>query len=366
MRSAARFRLDAFLAAPVCVQRRETGMDEYENSVLPPDKTGGLSAKQSFSRVGWTFFTMLGSANLVQLLLLKLGARYAPQLVSSDWATWFLSLLPLYLIALPLGWLILRRLPASAPAENPLSAGHLMMFFVMCIAVMYLGNLIGVALNMGIAEARGSSYDNPIEDLLSGTNVWASLVSVVLIAPVMEEFIFRKLLCDRIRAYGERTAVLVSGLVFGLFHGNLYQFFYAFGIGAVFAYIYLRTGRVRYTMLLHAGINFLGGVLPEIVFSQVNLEEVSELASAAPEKLLSYLHAHLAGMLALGVYGITMLALFILGIVFLLMRRKEALLLPAEKQLPKRGRVGVIFGNAGMIVYMLLSAALMTIMVIMA
>ena len=343
-------------------------MDEYENAPLPqpPDENGGLSAKKSFSRVGWTFFTMLGSASVVQVLLLRLGSRYAPQLMHSDWTTWLLSLLPLYLIALPLGWLVLRRLPAAAPAENRLSVGHFMMFFVMCFAVMYIGNLVGVILNMGIAAAKGAVYDNPVYDLLKGTNVWANLVCVVLIAPIMEEFIFRKLLCDRIRVYGEGTAILVSGLSFGLFHGNLYQFFYAFGIGALFAYIYIRTGRVRYTMLLHACVNFVGGVLPEIVLSHVDLDAISKLSADNPQQLLAYAQGHLAGMLAFGIYAMAVLALFIVGIVFLLMRRKEIILLPAEKQLPKQGRGGVIFGNAGMIVYILLAVSLMVITAIVA
>ena len=44
---------------------------------------------------------------------------------------------------------------------------------------------------------------------------------------------FRKLLIDRIVPFGQRVAVVVSGLAFGLFHGNFYQFFYAFSLGAV-------------------------------------------------------------------------------------------------------------------------------------
>lgn len=341
-------------------------MDEFENDALPPRGTDMLTAKQSFSCVGWCFFTMLGSANLLQLLLLRLGGRYAPQLLNSDWATWLLSLLPLYLVALPLGWLILRRVPAHAPEQNRLDAGHFAVLLVMAFALMYLGNLVGVALNVGIAAAKGAIYDNPVYDLLKGSNVAANLVCVVFLAPVMEELVFRKLLCDRVRVYGEGVAILVSALVFGLFHGNLYQFFYAFAVGALFAYVYLRTGRVLYTVLLHMSMNFVGGVLPMLVLKNIDLDALSQLSTDDPQQLIAYATAHLGQVLGFGIYAMCAVVLFILGIVFLVMRRKELILLPTEGQLQKGEHGAAIFGNAGMIVYILLAAALMVITAILA
>lgn len=336
-------------------------MDELENAGLPPEEPTGLTPKQSFSRVGWTFAVMLGASTGAQYLFFYLGKLYAPQLLASDWATWLLSLLPMYLVGLPLGWLILRRLPASAPERHTLDTGHFVMLFVMAFALMYVGNLVGVALNLGIAAARGTIYDNPVMDMLKGSNIWANLVCVVLIAPAMEELVFRKLLCDRVRVYGEGTAILVSGLVFGLFHGNLYQFFYAFAVGLLFAYVYIRTGRVLYSMLLHMSLNFVGGVLPMLVLQNVDLDAISKLSSDDPQTLMRYVTQHSGEVLTFGLYVLLAMTLFVVGIVFLVARKKEIILLPAEKQLPKQGRAGNVFGGAGMIVYMLLAAALMVV-----
>ena len=58
-------------------------------------------------------------------------------------------------------------------------------------------------------------------------------------APVVEEFIFRKFLIDRVYRYGEWVAILTSGLMFGLFHENLAQFFFATLIGCFFAFFYI-------------------------------------------------------------------------------------------------------------------------------
>lgn len=327
-------------------------MDEFKNAPVPEEPgPQGPTAKQTFSRLGWSYLVIFGTAIGVWILLAKLASLYAPQLLNADWAVYALSFIPIYLAGLPLGWLILKRLPAEKPEDHRLDAGHFLLLFLMCFPLMYIGNIIGLGVNSGIASARGAIYENPVYELLQGSNIWANLVCVVCLAPVMEEFMFRKLLCDRIRAYGEGTAILVSGLIFGLSHGNLSQFFYAFGIGCLFAYVYLRTGRVRYTMGMHAGVNFFGGVLPLVLLKNVDLEEIAKLSSDAPEQVLRYVEGHLSEMLGLGIYVLLAFSFFIVGLVLLLSRRKQAILLPAEKQLPKKGRFCTVFLNPGMLCY---------------
>ena len=49
--------------------------------------------------------------------------------------------------------------------------------------------------------------------------------------------------------------------MFGLFHLNLFQFFYAFGLGLMFGYVYMRTSQLRYSIVMHMIINFNGSVL---------------------------------------------------------------------------------------------------------
>ena len=72
-----------------------------------------------------------------------------------------------------------------------------------------------------------------------------TFIIAVLIAPTAEELLFRKLLTERIVKYGELAAVLASGLFFGLFHGNLNQFSYAFLLGLFLGFIYVKTGKLR-------------------------------------------------------------------------------------------------------------------------
>ena len=142
----------------------------------------------------------------------------------------------------------------------------------MCFGVLYPGNLLGLGVDqLARAFFRSSAGGNPIEQLLSGSGYWAYALLAGVLAPVMEELCFRKLLLDRLRTIDKPSALFLSALTFGLFHSNPVQFFYAFGVGLIFGCIYLRTGRVVYTMVLHVLVNFFGGLVSTWMLQFVDL-----------------------------------------------------------------------------------------------
>lgn len=106
---------------------------------------------------------------------------------------------------------------------------------------------------------------NMINGMSSKFTVFLVMVDAVVLAPIFEELIFRKILMDRISKYGVSGAIIVSGLFFGLFHMNAAQFFMATMIGFIFAYVYAYTHNIVYTMLLHFVYN-----LSVAGFAQIN------------------------------------------------------------------------------------------------
>ena len=94
-----------------------------------------------------------------------------------------------------------------------------------------------------------------IADLPEQVDMCIILLNKSLVIPALEEAAFRGLLLRRLRPYGERFALVASALCFGLFHGNLNQFFYAFLLGLVLAELALSTGCLWQAVLLHALVN---------------------------------------------------------------------------------------------------------------
>ena len=85
--------------------------------------------------------------------------------------------------------------------------------------------MMGVITTAGIGSLIQHEVANPINDVINNSGLIANLIIITIIAPIFEELTFRKLLIDRTIKYGGTISVLLSGLLFAFFHGNLSQFF---------------------------------------------------------------------------------------------------------------------------------------------
>lgn len=80
----------------------------------------------------------------------------------------------------------------------------------------------------------------------------------VIIAPFIEEFIFRGVMFKSLSRYGVVFAAIANAALFGLLHRNFQQMPFAFAVGIVFSYCTLRTGSIWLSTALHFGVNFIG------------------------------------------------------------------------------------------------------------
>ena len=113
---------------------------------------------------------------------------------------------------------------------------------------MYCGNLVGTLITTVVGTLKGSAVDNALMTYATESNMIVTFIYMVICAPILEEYIFRKLIVDRTVKYGQGVAIVLSGLMFGLFHGNLNQFAYAFLLGMFLAFLYVKTGNLKITI----------------------------------------------------------------------------------------------------------------------
>lgn len=305
--------------------------------------------KKHFSSLGLMYF--LGALIIigVQVAVSMLVLAFAPSLLDNPNLSLLVSMLPTYAIAFPLTSLLIHQVPGVQMKKHNMKLTQLLGAFAISYALMYLSNLAGQFFTNIIGIIKGSPVDDAIADLVSELNPLTAFFVMVLLAPALEEWIFRKLLVDRTIRYGEGTAIFLSGLMFGLFHGNLNQFVYTFLVGAFWAFIYVKTGRLRYTIYLHMALNFMGSV-----GSLFFLNAISTLEGGS--SAMNGFHFLLGMLIPLAIvipYLIVVFGLVISGIVLLVTNWKRFRLIPAEFFVPKEKRFSVIFLNAGMILYIL-------------
>ncbi len=90
------------------------------------------------------------------------------------------------------------------------------------------------------------------------TESWLGIACVTLIGPIVEELLFRGAVTkELLRKYNPSTAIVISGLLFGLIHINPAQVLGASLIGILLAWLYWRTGSLIPCMVLHVFNNAL-------------------------------------------------------------------------------------------------------------
>ena len=322
-----------------------TQNDPFEAPLLPPS-ADPAAAKREFSRIGLAYALLTLSVQLLAIGATYLFYALAPAAVTSRWWTWVVSIVPLYGMALPLMWLILRKIPAAphntdyfrrgATQEKPaFGLGHWLMLLVIAFGCMTAGSLVGSLIMSILSEIMDYDYADALSGAVENSPVWMTFIATCICAPLGEELLFRKLLIDRTRRYGDLPSILLSGLLFGLFHGNLFQFFYAAMVGMLLAYIYTRTGRYWWCVAMHAVINFMGSIV------------TPALSGLLPEDLITFEHMYqpfVYMFLMIWTYGMLLAGIVLFCVLF--SRRK---LSRGTDPLYRENAASILFGNLGMI-----------------
>ena len=317
-------------------------------------------ARKDFSTMGLGVFMILLAANLLQVAVGVVLGIANPAYELPGWLEWVLTAVPMYAVAMPVGMAVIGTIPAQPPETQKIGMGKLLMVFLICIACMYGGNLFGILVTTLMELLFGVTSLNPVEDVVLGGGILPMAIVTALLAPVFEELVFRKFLIDRMRCYGERIAVITSALMFGLIHGNLSQLFYAFAVGLVLGYVYLRSGKLRYTIALHMVINFLGSVVPAILMDGLDLDALGSMGTITdPEAIFELLTPQLLGYYG---YAMGMVCLAIVGLVLLVLYAGRVKFCRAPLELPRGTGFRTIWLNPGMILLVLACAGSIVLM----
>ena len=101
------------------------------------------------------------------------------------------------------------------------------------------------------------------------------LLGTAIVAPVLEEVVFRGLIFTRLRkGMALAVAFILTCLVFGLVHGNVIQFTYTAVVGALLLWGFLKHESILISIPMHVGFNsaaFLMGMMPENQLLQLSI-----------------------------------------------------------------------------------------------
>lgn len=229
--------------------------------LFSPSAPAAPDYRKTLSRVGWGMAVFFAAGQLGQILVAFVLRLLAPDFAATALALFLITDLGLYGIGLPLAFLVVRRLPRCAPPLRDEGGLALTLrTLVMGFCVMYLANFLTLMLMQLVTWLKGASVTNPLQTAASAGNPLLNVLMLCVVPAVCEELVFRAGMYRLTAGLGARVYVAVSAVCFALFHGNLYQIFYAFALGVLLAYLYLRTGKIALCMAVHFCINLMGTV----------------------------------------------------------------------------------------------------------
>ncbi|MEG1848505.1 MAG: HAD hydrolase-like protein [Lachnospiraceae bacterium] len=160
-----------------------------------------------------------------------------------------------------LGWMYHREQQSQPIAPINVSFGRLnrKSQILVCIMTIILGVSTALSFNIILSHIDFSDFLSQYEQVATmqySVPLLSGIIIYGLITPLAEEFVFRGLVCRRIRQYfNPMIAILVSALIFGAYHGNLIQGIYGFLLGVIMALCYQHFNSILIPILFHSAAN---------------------------------------------------------------------------------------------------------------
>lgn len=331
---------------------------QFQQNVNPyaPQENYKKPMRKTYCRVEWKIFVYAVIAVASQTLYaVVLPALFGDEIQHAEWYIWGMMIIPMYMIAFPILYFALGgKKDRVKIMQHKMGFGKWLIAALMCAGICAIGMVIGTILDTVISLLTQNSSSDAItlQNLMLNSNPIYRILTVGILAPVVEEMVFRKFIIERTVKYGEWMAILTSGLMFGLFHGNFSQCFFAAGLGMLFAYIYIRTGRIRYTIFLHMAVNLTTSIGSVGILQWAGYDELLSLeASGNFEAIMGDMLPKLIVLYAwLGLLA----CLAIAGIVLLIVAfaKKKFFLVKPPKYVAK-GRFAAAWINWGMLLFMI-------------
>lgn len=184
------------------------------------------------------------------------------------------SIIPVLIGFMPVMYFIKRNVGKQRilTEKKKFTLKNIFMFFILLLGLSYSCTLISALMEGGLNVAGLTMEES--EKILESFDAPAMVLYTVLVAPVVEELIYRGMVLRFLDKFDKGVAIVGSGVLFGFMHANFCQIFMAIGIGIFLGYI-TEEYSIKLAIILHMmnnAFSFLVGKLAENL-SAFNISE---------------------------------------------------------------------------------------------
>ncbi|MDO5517992.1 MAG: CPBP family intramembrane metalloprotease [Clostridium sp.] len=199
--------------------------------------------------------------------------------VSNDAYTFLMGYLPCILgdiLAIFIGLKSTKlKIKRDLLTQNESSKSFMLLGCFSSIAVGFISSIVYLIYST-IIEANGITIPSPDFSLPTEAKyITLFILYTCVIAPICEEIIFRGIILSSMKKYGNLTAIMVSSILFSMFHFNLVQFINPVLMGIMFGFIALKSKSIKPCIVVHMFNNSL--IMVTMLISKSNMPLLESL-----------------------------------------------------------------------------------------
>jgi len=159
---------------------------------------------------------------------------------------------------------------------------------VLSICALFAVSMIGGLVTQTLSGLLSAETPEHIESMMEVSGLFTfefllTVIGVVIVAPLFEEFLLRKLIMDGLLSSTHpRTAIFISALFFAIFHMNIVQGSYTLILGLYLAYLYYKTGSLKLVFIIHALNNLYAILVRQLSMSTLEIVGMTMLFVGVP------------------------------------------------------------------------------------
>jgi len=181
-----------------------------------------------------------------------------------------------FIVALIITLSLMRNDLREERLNNPLSVGKIIGWSVLGVFLAWFSQAIAVSIEMQLFGIEPTSENTEIIVDFTRSNILFILIPA-MIAPVLEEIIFRKILFGTFyKKMNFFFAALLSSFIFAVLHLDFEHLLIYATMGFVFAFLYVQTKRIIVPIIVHMTINTIA-VLGQLLIDPEMLEQIDKM-----------------------------------------------------------------------------------------
>lgn len=165
-----------------------------------------------------------------------------------------------------------------------IKAANIILLIVFSYLITPLMSFIN-AISMLFFENTTSSF---MGEIIKQNGFFLSITIIAVVPAIFEEAVYRGIFYNEYRKVKPLQAIFLSAFLFGIIHGNLNQFVYAFLMGIVFALIIEATDSILSTMIIHFFINATSVMALHLYNKGMNVKEYASGIEGSLEQVLTF------------------------------------------------------------------------------